>query len=104
MPIIATEGSYNGKPTITLLWETGKWGEDTRPLSMGVSKCKKVLAAMDQIQAFVDRHKNDPRPTRTQGATPSAAGGQAQGQTNAAPAGPREASYGRTPSYGRATA
>lgn len=64
MAIKCEESEYKGYPTLTITWDGRE--PDTRPLSLGISKCKKVLAAHDQIKDFVERHKNDPRRPRPQ--------------------------------------
>lgn len=58
MPIKAEEGEYKGYPTITISWDGQE--PDPRPISLGLSKAKKVLAAHDQIKEFVAKHRNDP--------------------------------------------
>jgi hypothetical protein len=62
MPIKTEEGEYKGSATLTISWEVQE--PDRYPLSLGISKCKKVLAAHDQIKAFVEKHRNDPRRPR----------------------------------------
>lgn len=96
MPIKATEGNYRGRPTLTLTWEGGQW-EDKHPLNLGISNAKRVMAAAKDIQAFIDRHKNDPRPERP---GPTAARGEYQAppaRDGATPAPPRTAPPPRTP-------
>ncbi len=57
MPVITKESTYQGKPTLEL-----KWKEDSPyPFSFGVGKAKLILAAHEQIKAFVEAHKNDPK-------------------------------------------
>ena len=65
MAIKATETTYNGNPMLKLEWEGER--EDKYPLQLGVGKAKKALAGHDLIKAFVERHKNDPKPQRNQG-------------------------------------
>lgn len=62
MPIKAEEGEYKGYPTITITWDGLE--PDLRPFSLGLSKAKKAIAAYEQIKAFVEKHKNDPRRPR----------------------------------------
>jgi hypothetical protein len=65
MPIKATEGEYKGSATLTIEWD-GK-EPDRYPFSIGIGKAKKVLAAHDEIKAFVEKHRNDPpRPRAAQ--------------------------------------
>jgi hypothetical protein len=59
---LAIEKTYQGKPTLEL-----KWKEDSPyPFNFGVGKAKLILASIPAIQAFVDRHKDDPKPERTE--------------------------------------
>ncbi len=96
MGVKATEGEYKGYPTLLLEWDGPQ--PDQRPLSLGLGKCKKVLAAHDQIKAFVERHKNDPRrPPMNQESRGNDGGNGSQARTeNNAP--PRQPAGQRTPS------
>ena len=52
---IVTEGQYDGKPSLTLLWRAdGKY-----PFSFGVTKARLILACISEIQAFVDKHPDE---------------------------------------------
>ena len=49
------EETRNTKRILKITWDSII--EDRRPVILGISKAKKVLASIPQIQAFVDSHK-----------------------------------------------
>lgn len=76
---VAKEDVWQGKPTLVLAWRD----DFQYPFSFGLAKAKLLMAAVDRglIQAFIAKHKDDPR-------VPYQPRQDAQGE---APAGPRQA-------------
>lgn len=50
--MIIEETEFKGRPTLTLRFDE----EDKYPFSFGVGKAKKILAAIDEIKAFVQKY------------------------------------------------
>lgn len=85
---IATEGEYNGKPSLTLSWRA----DSPYPFSFGVTKARLILACLEQIKAFVAAHPEDGTGNRGKG-RPAA-------QRQAPPDPPRREGYGHTSATG----
>lgn len=51
--ILAHEGTYNGKPTLNLIFLDAPG----RPLSFGAGKAKMLLHCIPEIKAFYEKHK-----------------------------------------------
>lgn len=59
MAVEVKETIYEGRPMLTIEW-LGTY-QDPRPISIGVGKCKKILEAIPQIQAFVKKYQASKR-------------------------------------------
>jgi hypothetical protein len=59
----ATEGQYQGKPSLTLKWRA----DSEYPFSFGLTKAQLILACIDEIKAFVERHPNESTGNRGRG-------------------------------------
>ena len=59
----ATEGEYQGKPSLTLKWRA----DSEYPFSFGLTKAQLILACIDEIKAFVERHPNESTGNRGRG-------------------------------------
>jgi hypothetical protein len=59
----ATEGQYQGKPSLTLKWRA----DSEYPFSFGLTKAQLILASIDEIKAFVERHPNESTGNRGRG-------------------------------------
>lgn len=51
----ATEGEYQGKPSLTLKWRA----DSEYPFSFGPTKARLILACIEEIKAFVERHPEE---------------------------------------------
>ena len=60
---IATEGIYDGKPSLTLSWRA----DSPYPFSFGVTKARLILACLAEIQAFADKHPDEGKGNRGRG-------------------------------------
>ena len=59
--MLVEETEFKGRPTITIRFDEN----DQYPFSFGIGKAKKVLGALEEIKAFVEKH-DTPRPQEQQ--------------------------------------
>lgn len=59
----AEEGTYDGKPQITLKWRL----DSQYPCSLGIGKVRLILACLPQLQAFAAKHPDEGIGNRGQG-------------------------------------
>lgn len=85
---IATEGTFNGKPSLTLSWRA----DSKYPFSFGVTKARLILACLDEIKAFVAAYPEEGTGNRGHG-RPAA-------QRQPPPDPPRRQGYGHTTASG----
>jgi hypothetical protein len=55
MPDTAKEGTYEGKPTISVLTSIGRDGTEYW-MTMGLAKAKAIDENIDRIRMFIDKH------------------------------------------------
>ena len=73
----ATEGTYQGKAVLKLGWGP----DDQYGFTFGPAKGRLILKLIPEIEAFVERHKNDPRgPRRAYAQEGQGRGGTAPGR------------------------
>ena len=64
--MLVEETEYKGRPTITIRFDEN----DRYPFSFGMGKAKKILGALEEIKAFVEKH-DSPRPQEQQTQAPA---------------------------------
>lgn len=60
--MLIEETEFKGRPTITIRFDEN----DQYPFSFGIGKAKKVLGALEEIKAFIEKH-DKPRPQEQTG-------------------------------------
>lgn len=56
MPDVIKEGTYQGKPTISILTGVSRDGQEYW-FTMGLNKAKAVDEHIDRIRMFIDKHE-----------------------------------------------
>jgi len=60
MPDTVKEGTYQGKPTISILTGVGRDGKEYW-MTMGLAKAKAIDENIDRIRMFVDKNSGKPK-------------------------------------------